>query len=296
MRKVNSAFLVLIALTFVLAMVLTACGGTAGSANNNPSPTTPPGTGSGGSGSGSGGSGSGSGGSGSGGSGSGASSTTQWSSTMDRFVSSQPGTASGSGLVTIDSLGNIALQFSGGTPNASYTAQFCPFPFIAPPNECFTLSTITADANGAGKLNMKFPKSGAWSGNFYVHSSADYFNTADANQHGTASMLLVPANGVSGNAPSQMAQDPLSSGNVTIANGSVTVTVKGATPSATYTVQQYTNATQSSHAATLLTDASGNGTVTFMTVDLPAPDITVDRRDSNGQLLASGFVSGFKVP
>lgn len=215
---------------------------------------------------------------------------------MNRFVSSQPGTATGSGLVTIDTAGNVSLQFSGGTPNAGYSAQFCPFPFVAPPNQCFTLGSITADANGAGKLSTKFPKSGAWAGNFYLPSSSDYFNTSDADQHGQASMQLEPENGVSGNAPSQMPQDPLSSGKVQMNNGSIIVTVRGATPNATYTVQQYTNATQSSNMATLLTDASGNGTVTFVTVDLPAPDITVDRRDSNGQPVASGFVSGFKVP
>jgi len=215
---------------------------------------------------------------------------------MDRFVSSQPGTATGSGTVTIDTAGNLSIQFSGGTPNASYSAQFCPFPFVAPPNQCFTLGTIAADANGAGKLNMKFPKSGAWAGNFNLPSNSDYFNTSDANQHGQSSMQLEPQSGVSGNSPSNLSQDPLSSGSVSLNKGMVTVTVKGAMPNATYTVEQYTNATQASNMAMLLTDASGNGTVTFATVDLPAPDITVDRRDSKGQPVASGFVSGFKVP
>lgn len=199
-------------------------------------------------------------------------------------------------MVTVDTAGNLSIQFSGGTPNASYNAQFCPFPFMAPPNQCFALGAITADANGAGKLTMKFPKSGAWAGNFYLPSSSDYFNTSDADQHGQATMQLEPENGVSGNAPSQTPQDPLSSGTVSLSKGTVTVTVKGATPNATYTVEQYTNATQASNMATLLTDAGGNGTVTFVTVDLPAPDVTVERRDSKGQLVASGFVSGFKVP
>lgn len=282
---------------FGLAMFLTACGGNAGSPHTTTQTPVPPASGSGSGGSGSGGSGSG--GSGSGGSGSGggapSSPTTQWSSTMDRFVSSQPGTAPGSGMVTIDTAGNVSMQFSGGTPNASYNAQFCPFPFVAPPNQCFTLKTVTADANGAGTLTMKFPKSGNWAGNFYLPSSSDYFNTSDANQHGTASMQLVPASAVSGNTPSQMSQDPLGSGTVSMSNGLVTVAVKGATPNATYTVQQVTNATQSTNMASLVTDGSGNGSVTFATVNLPAPDITVERM-SNGQQVSSGFVSGFKVP
>jgi hypothetical protein len=287
MRVANFRIAGFVALIFFIAMWLSACGGNAGSSNNNP---VPPATGSGGNGSGSGGSG----GSGSGGGGSSAP-TTQWSSTMDRFVSSQPGTATGSGQVTVDTAGNVTLQFSGGTANTSYNAQFCPYPFVAPPNQCFSLATITSDGNGEGKLTMKFPHSGAWSGNFYITSSSDYFNTSDANQHGQASMLLVPASGVSGNPPSPMAQDPLSSGTVTMSNASVTVTVKGATANATYTVTQYTNATQSSDMASLVTDGNGNGSVTFATVNLPAPDISVERR-SNGQAVASGFVSGFKVP
>ena len=290
MQKTDSRFAAVVTLVFAIAMLLSGCGGNAGPANASPT-ATPPATGSGGTGSGSGGSGSGSGGSG------GGSSTpvVQWSSTMSHFVSSTPGTVSGSGQVTIDTGGTVSLQFSGGTPNASYDAQFCPFPFVAPPNQCFTFQTIKADANGAGKFAMKFPKSGNWSGNFYVHSNSDYFDSADANQHGNASMQLVPASGVSGNPPSQQPQDPLSSGTVVMANESITVTVKGATPSATYTVQQYTNATQASNMATLLTDAAGNGSVTFVTVDLPAPDLTVARY-SNNQPVASGFVSGFKVP
>lgn len=290
MRDRKSVTTALAAIVFFIFAIFTGCGGNAGSANNTPAP---PSSGSGSGGSGSGGSGSGGSGSGSGGS---SAPTVQWSSTMDRFVSSTPGTSSGSGQVTIDSSGNVAIQLSGGKPNTNYNAQFCPYPYVPSPNQCFSLATITTDSSGTGKLTIKFPKSGVWSGNFYIPSSSDYFNTADANLSGTATMALVPASGASGNPPSQLPQDPLSSGTVSLANGNVTITVKGATPNATYDVMQCGSPTQCYHQATLVTDASGNGSLTFPTLARPATDFDIARRDSMFANIASGFLNGFKVP
>ena len=220
--------------------------------------------------------------------------TVQWSSTMERFNAS--GTVSGSGQVTIDTAGNLNILFSGGTAGAAYTAQFCQFPYVPAPNQCFTIATMTADASGAARLNMKFPKSGTWgSGTFTIGSSSDFFNTASATLDGTALYQVVPASGANQTPASSLPQDPLSSGTINVANKTVTITVRGATPNSSYAVSECGSPTACFTQTSLVTDASGNGSVSFAVPFRPASEFQIERMNGT-TAVASGFLSGFRVP
>lgn len=271
-----------LAITAAIIVVLSSCGGNASPASTSTtppasptSPTTPPSSGGGGA--------------------SPSTAAIQWTSTMDRFTAS-PGTASGTGKVTIDTAGHLAIEFTGATPGASYNTQFCQFPYVPAPNQCFSIGTITADSAGAGQLSLKFPKSGTWgSGTFYLQSSSDFFNTAGATLDGTAMYQVVPASGVNQTPASSLPQDPLSSGTINVTNKTVTITVKGAAPNASYDVTECGSPTACFPQSPLMTDGSGDGTVTFAVPFRPASEFEIVRR-SGGTPVASGFVSGFKVP
>ena len=222
----------------------------------------------------------------------------QWSESMG---SSAFGTGSN---ISIDTNGNVTIKLAAAGALRQYDVRFCPYPYIPAPNECFSLNqTVIADANGAATSTFHFPKSGAWSGNFYLVANAGSsnqtsFSTGD-NLGGTMEEVLVPGSGVNNGPASPYPQDPLNSGTLKVASRSVTVTLNGAVPNAHYGIIEAGGGSQSYYQATLSTDASGNGTATFAALSRPGGDFSIFRLaegSTTSAANAGGYYAGFKVP
>lgn len=212
------------------------------------------------------------------------------------------------GLVSVDSSGNTTVTLTGVAASTTYTLQFCPgFDSGAttiPAPSCLNITTVTTDASGNGGTTAKFPQSGNWAGDFFLNDSAGkskyqtYLATNSNSQ--TYMSTLLPDTTTNGGAVTTLTkQEPLTSGTVTLKNGSLQFTVKGASPNTTYYTDNsenvYMDSSGTYQMSTFTTDASGNGT-----------SITSVNESSGGDLFqvgptampatSAGYIGGFAIP
>jgi hypothetical protein len=218
---------------------------------------------------------------------------------------------SGSGQVSVNTGGLVAIQLTGATASTTYAAQFCPSfsIYTQNPYACIALGNVTTSTSGSATATTQFPQAGSWAGEFNLISGTTIeFETglvpaADANgvtQAYTAALqLATTVNGKGDGATGT--QGPLTSGSVTYSNGSLQFTLTGASPDTVYTSGEdgvlggsssyllYNSAGQSA----FTTSASGD--VTFAVLqDGTAGDIfTVDTNNANS---GAGYIGGFTVP
>lgn len=261
------------AIVIVVAIVLCACGGNAGSPNNaNNAPAPPPSSGSGGS-------SGGSGGSGSGGSGTAVSPTTYTAGLI-----SFGATPADKGTLAINN-GTVTYKISGWVANAKATVGFCAYPVMSPMSECFDLKqTVTTDSTGAASGSFKFPKSGVISGTFHFDLpgtnqpdlSSGFAPTFTGGTEYSAAIVKFPdTNATFGN------------GSVTVNNGTVSIRVGGLLPSTTYGVWEGFSTNGEDQIGSLVTDASGNGNVSLGTTHGGGLLVL---RSPKGSDVSSGFV------
>ena len=266
----TSLFLVL-AITLGLSIALIGCGGNASPASTTTTPTppattppaTPPGSGSG-------------------------------SSTSGIQLQESIQGPSGSGTLTVNSSGDVSIQVSGMAPGANFTWNFCAVPAVSP---CLDLGQkLLTDNGGNGQLTFRFPKSGTWSGYFVGNSAppgtrgAYGITTYDSALH-SVSADMQKMSGINGSAIDSTPQDPLTSGHVTVANGTATINVAGAAPMVMYDVILQGSGGSSSYGeGKLSTDANGNGNAQLKLSGDPGSVFRFTRTGANG------FVTGFRVP
>jgi hypothetical protein len=295
MRRYASAFsaLVLLVTSVVLALMLTACGGSNNPATATttpaptataptPSPTPGPGTGGGGA----------------------SSAPTQYSASID------DNTSHTTGQLTVDTAGKGTLSLKT-TPSTSVAVSWCNFPGTT---GCLSIGTFPADASGTLNATFTFPAHGNFAGIFdFTAGGATHFAAGWNIPNGSSPFQaqLLPAGSVSaglGQAGAQIGvgNDPLSSGTVSIAAGSSIAhfTVQGALPNANYPATYCFNSGSSSCFAlgVLITNASGSGT---FDIDLTKAAIGSGsgfsgvfflHRQTDPQHAPYEYVSGFKVP
>ncbi|HYX69924.1 MAG TPA: hypothetical protein VE825_12375, partial [Terriglobales bacterium] len=95
--------------------------------------------------------------------------------------------------------------------------------------------------------------------------------------------------------PAGTPQEP-GGGSVSLSGGNLTVTLKGATPNASYILgQDFSSGGSASQQVgnSFTTDASGNASVTVQALDSTGQIISVTR---TGATQTAGFMSGFIVP
>lgn len=243
---------------------------------------------------------------GGGGSGSG-SGTMQYQATLFP-VSRNPG----SGVVSVDTNGAVAIQMTSAIASTNFTLQFCPAYILyqqqQPP--CFTVGNLTTDASGNGSATMQFPQSGSWAGDFQLNSGTKVAYGTDVvppNDTGGVTEVYTAAlqpestvngKGLYGGQPAP--QGPLTSGSVTYSKGSLVFTLTGASPNTTFvtdespilggssTYQLYNSANQSA----FTTDSSGN--LTFSVLQDQSDGDFFEALPENGATV--GFIGGFSVP
>jgi hypothetical protein len=81
------------------------------------------------------------------------------------------------GQVTVDTLGNVAVQLAGATANQTFAVEFCTFSNYLTQSICLSIGSVSTDGSGDGSLMAKFPQSGAWVGDFQL-----YTGTYNANE------------------------------------------------------------------------------------------------------------------
>jgi hypothetical protein len=214
------------------------------------------------------------------------------------------------GQISVDTTGNVTVQFTGGTPNTTLIAQFCPGQNVAIDQStmvCIDVGQVTTDNSGNTTTTLKFPQSGQWVGDFQLNTSSSSTTPAyttgsiGSGQSQTFLATLQPETTVNkGGALTQSkTQDPLTAGTVSYANAALQVSVTGAAPNTTYDVLQsetpYMDSSGTYEIAEFTTDASGNGQVTVTSTSAlgPTGDLfeVVPHTGTNG-----GFAAGFSVP
>ena len=169
-------------------------------------------------------------------------------------------------------------------------------------NSCIALQqSFTTDASGNGQLTFHFPRSGPQAGSFNFAPGGDTNSPSriTTDNIGTSGMLtspLVPITTVNGGPPGLTGTtQETGTGTVSLSAGSVTITLKGATPNATYQVsQQFSDAGSASQTiGNINTDASGNGTATLAVLSSSGSIFALSR---NVTPETNGLVTGFTVP
>lgn len=212
------------------------------------------------------------------------------------------------GQVTVDTSGNVTVQLTGGTASTTYTARFCPAFDAGTGNTqpaCTSLGSLTTNASGNGSMTAKFPTPGSWAGDFSLETStsapAEYATGLATNKGAPSGQVymstLEPASTTNGKGVVTPAtpQDPLSSGSISYSNGSIQVTVKGASPNTTYTVNEsetnYMDSSGTYALGSFTTDASGDGSATISVSGGAGGDLFQVVPPSG-----AGFIGGFSVP
>jgi hypothetical protein len=215
------------------------------------------------------------------------------------------------GQVTIDTSGNTTVQVTGQAANVSYTVQFCPavdtntHPTVPP---CFDITTVSTNGSGNGSSTVKFPKSGNWAGEFSLldSSGTTVLQTWMDPESPTFNALtymstLLPETTTNGSAVApSTGQLPLTSGTVSVSNGTAVFTVKGASPSASYSEVEHNGRylyTSDSYGLvpgfTTNSAGDGSGSVTLATQGTEGGDMfTVE----GPAYSPSGYVGGFSIP
>lgn len=212
------------------------------------------------------------------------------------------------GQVTVDTSGNVTVQLTGGTASTTYTVRFCPAFDAGTGNTqpaCTSLGSLTTNASGNGSMTVKFPTPGSWAGDFSLETStsapAEYATGLATNKGAPSGQVymstLEPASTTNGKGVVTPAtpQDPLSSGSISYSNGSIQVTVKGASPNTTYTVNEsetnYMDSSGTYALGSFTTDASGDGSATISVSGGAGGDLFQVVPPSG-----AGFIGGFSVP
>lgn len=206
------------------------------------------------------------------------------------------------GELSIDTQGNVTVQMTGAKASSTFPLQFCPAtnPVIDPNGgACMSLGNVTTDASGKADATVQFPKPGNWAGDFTLSAGGltqyQTWLSATASAQ-TYQSILVPASTVNGTGIATTTQDPLTSGTITYAKGSVTFTVKGASPNTGYETDEsettYLGGSGTYALSTFNTDSNGDGTSTT-TLSATGGDMLRDVRNGGTE---AGFIGGFTVP
>ena len=301
-----------VAVFVVASLLLAGCGSSnTNTTSNTPTPTTtstPPPS-SGGSGGTSGGSGGSSGGSG-GTTGGGSEQPRNWEESLLPIGSFGSG---GTADVTVATAG-YSLTLAGGTNDATYVAEFCPFAVQG----CTTFADKPTFRNSGGMQFMgTFPGHGTFSGKFVItRNGADTWATgfslppngsvAFGSGATPLSAQLVKASAVSAGLAAQsqfgIGSDTLTDGTLTVTqpDGTAHASVTGASPSTAYTISYCDPAGGNCVAlGTLTTDASGNGSAAVSispavkSGDINSGQFKLSRNGASGPV---EFVTGFIIP
>lgn len=271
-QKVTLAFTTAV---FALAMLLSACGGNAGSPNAaNNTPTAPPPS-----------SGSGSGGSGSSGSGSGGSGAAVSPTTYTAGLISFGSTPTDKGTLTINN-GAVTYKISGWVANATATVGFCAYPVMNPMSSCISINqSVTTDNTGAASGTFKFPQSGTTSGTFHFDLpgtnppdlSSGFSPTFTGGTEYAAAIVKYPDTSAT-----------FGSGSVKVSNGTATIQASGLLPNTTYGVWEGFSTNGEDQIGSLVTDANGNGSAT---VGATHGGGLIVLRSPKGSDVSSGFTA-----
>lgn len=149
------------------------------------------------------------------------------------------------GAITIDTSGGMTVQLTGALPSTTYSVQFCTAVATGActkrQTNCFSVGTVSTNADGGGSLTEMFPQPGSWAGDFQLNTGSAtgvYFTSLEPHFNGETYMsTLEPSSTVNGTglgntciAGASTTQAPLTSGTVTFSNGSATYTVTGSSP------------------------------------------------------------------
>jgi hypothetical protein len=224
----------------------------------------------------------------------GGSATTQYQAPL---FSETSGLTATNGQVTVDASGNTTIQLTGAPAGATYTAQFCPvvIPYLPPAPSCFNVVTVSSDTAGNGTAKVKFPRPGNWAGDFYLNDSTgkDLYQTFLSYNvtHQTYISTLLPISSVNGGAA-----NPSSNGTVTLSNGSVAFSVKGASPNTLYNTGEsetnYFGGSGTYQLSTFTTDARGDGSSSTQLNSTGGDIFDVDSQTPG----AAVFMGGFSIP
>ncbi len=222
----------------------------------------------------------------------------------------------GSGQITMDSTGSMTVQLTGVTASTAFTLQFCPSYYIygSFSYSCFSVGKITSDSSGNSRTTMQFPQAGNWAGEFGLESgSTEEYQTnvvsSSFPQYPASAVdmsTLEPENTINGKgptgSPSSSPDGALTSGNVSLSNGSLIFTLNGASPNTAYQAQEagvlggssnyelYNSSNQSS----FTTNGSGDVTFTVLVTGFGGDIFQVDPPVNNNNV--AGWIGGFSVP
>jgi hypothetical protein len=210
------------------------------------------------------------------------------------------------GQVTVDNAGVTTVQLNHGSPNTTYTVEFCPAPGQLYPN-CFSVGSVASDASGNVNSTTPFP-TGSWAGDFELvaNGSPQYSTRVIQGVPSTYYATLQPDTTVNGkgtwiynNPPPP--QDPLQTGSVKLTTqGLLTIQLTGAKPTTGYYGVQcpiYRGSScysiqQSNGNMIFTTDQSGNVTYTSpLGTNIPEDIFYVDNNNTY-----FGFIAGFSIP
>jgi hypothetical protein len=210
-----------------------------------------------------------------------------------------------SGQVSVDSSGSVTVQLTGATNSTAFTVQFCPNGNFGANNPaCFNVGSVSSDASGNAATSMAFPKSGGWGGDFELVSNGTtvyqttYMPGVSAQVYMSTLQPVSTLNqqGVIAYSP----QDPLSSGSITLSNGSFQFQLIGAAPNAIYSAGECPlNAGSNCYAlydkqgttGSFTTNGSGDVTFSVLNDGLFGDILSVNRPFGD----AVGFEGGFLI-
>ena len=216
------------------------------------------------------------------------------------------------GAITIDTSGSMIVQLTGAMSSTTYSVQFCTAVATGActnrQTNCFSVGTVSTNADGSGTLTKMFPQSGSWAGDFQLNTGsakAVYFTSLEPHFNGETYMsTLEPSSTVNGTglgntciAGASTTQAPLTSGTVTFSSGSATYTVTGSFPNMGFTANESENYSVDGlgtyETDTFTTNSNGDATSSSTSFG-PRGDLFQVFPSSPGN--GVGFIGGFSVP
>ena len=215
----------------------------------------------------------------------------------------------GSGEIAMNTSGAMTVTLTGVVASTAYTLEFCPSYDIygSFTYSCFNVGNITSDSSGNSSTTMQFPKAGNWAGEFDLNSGTKVEYQTDVIFGNTAQVYmstLEPESTINGKGPTGTPGSPqgtLTSGTVSLSNGSLTFTLNGAMPDTAYQAQEagvlggssnyelYNSSNQSS----FTTNSSGDVTFTVLVTGSGGDIFQVDPANNNNLI---GWIGGFSIP
>ncbi len=205
------------------------------------------------------------------------------------------------GQVTVNSQGVTTIQLTQGTPNTTYTVQFCSAPAQLYPN-CDTVGSVTSNATGGVNSTFTFP-AGSWAGDFglVVNGTTEYSTSLTQGIPSTYYTTLQLDSTVNGKGTwTQIStpppQDPLQSGSVSLtAGGLIKIQLTGAKPNTPYTASQcpiYRGSDCYGMGNNITTNQNGDVTYSAPLGTNISEDIFYVDNNNTG----FGFIGGFRIP